>query len=240
MESQAAPASNGLKTVADTIVAPKEAFAAIRIAPTWGWAFVIALVFSVAGSYLTIPALTHAMTAGWPAVVAQNPQMQQLTPEQQQHQLALVLTFVRFGWVALLVMLPFFLLLQTVLLALFNALGRGSGTFKQYWAAAANIAVPGFAFNSVVAAVITLARGPESFVTIKSLQTAMPSLAMLAPDAGVKLTAALATVNPFSIWGAVLAAIALTVIGRVPRLQAWLAAALWLALPALFTFATAR
>lgn len=240
MESQVTPAANGLKTVADTIVAPSEAFAEIRAVPTWGWALLVSLALSMLGSYLMVPALSHAMTAGWPALIAQNPQLAQLTPEQQQRQLELALKFVQLGWMALLVMLPFFLLLQTVLLAVFNALGRGAGSFKQYWAAAVNISVPAFALYSLVGAVIAIARGPESFASLRSVQTSLPSLALLAPDAGVKVTAALATVNPFSIWGAVLAALALLVIGRVPRLQAVLAAVLWLALPALFSFATAR
>ena len=240
MESQVTPAANGLKTVADTIVAPSDAFAEIRAVPTWGWALLISLALSMLGSYLMVPALSHAMTAGWPTLVAQNPQLAQLTPDQQQRQLALALKFVQLGWMALIVMLPFFLLLQTVLLAVFNALGRGSGSFKQYWAAAVNISVPAFALYSLVGAIIAIARGPESFVTLKSVQTSLPSLALLAPDAGVKLSAALAVVNPFSIWGAVLAALALLVIGRVPRLQAVLAAVLWIALPALFAFATAR
>ena len=38
-----APRPSGLKTALDTIVSPKEAFESIRVAPTWGWAIVIAV-----------------------------------------------------------------------------------------------------------------------------------------------------------------------------------------------------
>lgn len=240
MESQSVPAANGLKTLVDTIIAPKEAFESLRTAPTWGWAFIIGVPLAMLGSYLTVPAMSHALTAAWPTMVAHNPQLAQLTPAQQQTQLALVLKFAQFGWIALLFMMPFFMLLQALLLTVFNALGHGSGTFKQYWAAAVNISVPAFALYSIVAAVIGLARGPESFSSQSSFYSLMPSLALFAPDGGIKLTAALSTINPFSIWGAVLAALALLVIGRTPRLQAILAGALWLLIPTLFSFATAR
>ena len=240
MDSVEAPQANGLKTMVDTIVSPNDAFASIRSVPTWGWAFLVTLVLGVVGSILITPATTHALAAGWPTLVAQNPQLQQLTPAQQQTQLNFVLKFAQFAWIGIIFFTPFVLLLQTLLLAVFNALGHGEGKFKHYWAASANIAVPSFALYSIVAAVIAMARGADSFNSLRSMQTSLPSLAMLAPDASIKLTAALATINPFSIWGAVLATIALLTIGRVSRVQAWLAGVLWIALPALFTFATAR
>jgi hypothetical protein len=146
----------------------------------------------------------------------------------------------QYGWVSLLVAVPFFTLLQALLLTVFNGLGRGSGTFQQYWSAAVNISVPSFGLSSLIAGVITVARGAESFTSIRSLQMSMPSLAWFAPDAGIKVTAALASITPFSLWGAGLAVLALLAIGRVPKLQAWLTGVLWIAIPALFAFATAR
>ncbi len=46
-----APRPNGLKTALDTIVAPKDAFESLRSAPTWGWAFLLALVLYAGANY---------------------------------------------------------------------------------------------------------------------------------------------------------------------------------------------
>ena len=54
------PKANGLKTALDTIIAPKEAFETLRVAPTWGWAFALTLVLYAIGTYLLTPALVHA------------------------------------------------------------------------------------------------------------------------------------------------------------------------------------
>jgi hypothetical protein len=240
MDSAAASKANGFKTAVDTIVAPKEAFEAIRVTPTWGLALLATLLLVAVASFLMIPAFQHAMTAGWPEMIAQNPRLAELTPQQQQTQLNISLKILQFSWTFVVIGIPILLLLQSLVMTVFNALGRGSGSFKQYWAAACNIAVPTAGLGTAIAAVIILLRGVDSFTSMRSVQAAMPSLAMLAPSASVKLTALLATITPFSLWAAGLTIGAMTVIGRVPRLQAWLAAVIWLLLPALFAFATAR
>jgi hypothetical protein len=68
----------------------------------------------------------------------------------------------------------------------------------------------------------------------------MLSLAWLAPGSGPKLLALLGAFTPFTLWAAWLNVKALTVIGRVPQVHAWLAAALSILLPALFAVAFAR
>ena len=42
--------ANGLKTALDMIIAPKEAFEQLRVAPTWGWALLILLVLYAVAS----------------------------------------------------------------------------------------------------------------------------------------------------------------------------------------------
>jgi len=52
--------ANGLKTAIDTIIAPKEAFEAIRNAPTWFWALAISIVITMIGGYLSFQGINGA------------------------------------------------------------------------------------------------------------------------------------------------------------------------------------
>jgi hypothetical protein len=238
VESQA-PQANGLKTVLDTIVAPKEAFESIRVIPTWGWALAIAVLLTAVSSYLTVPAVQHAMAAGWNEIVAQSPRLAQLTPSQQQAQLALSQKIAAFSWVFVIIFVPIYCLIEAVIMLIFDKLGRGQGSYAKYFAASCNIAVPAAGLGSIVNATIVLMRGPESFNTMQSVQSAVPSLAMLIPATG-KLSAFLATFTPFTIWATGLSILAMLVIGRVPKLQAWLAGIVLFLVPSLIAVAGAR
>lgn len=228
-----APQANPLKTVFDTIVAPKEAFESIRLVPTWGWALAIGIVLSVAGTYLLAPALQHAMAAEWPATVAKSPQLAQMTPAQQQAQLAVGQKVIGFSWVFVLFALPIFALVQALVMLVFDKIGHGEGTFTKYFAAVANISVPA-SLGPVVAGVIATLRGPNSFESMSATQTAMPTLALLAPGASPKLAAFLGVMTPFSLWATGLVIAAMLIVGRVGKIPAWLAGLVLLIVPALF------
>ena len=229
--------ANAFKTIVDTIVAPKEAFEAIRVAPTWGWALAITILLAAISSFLIVPALQHAMTVSYPAMIANNPQLAGLTPAQQQMQLGFIEKTLNFSWIFVVVGVAFLTLVSAAIMTLFNALGSGEGSFGKYWAAAANISVPAAGLAAILTLVIVMARGADSFSSMQSIQGAMPSLALLAPGAGTKLTAFLAGFSPFTIWAAALNIVAMLTIGRVPRLQAWLAGIVILVIAPLFALA---
>ena len=237
VESTAKP--NGLKTVWDTIVAPKEALESLRIAPTWGWAIFLVLVLITLSSYLITPAIIHGMTADWPNIVAKNPQLSAQTPQQQQAGLALITRFTAFGWIFTPLFVIFGALIGTVVLVIFNAVGHGTGSFVQYWAAQWNISIV-TAIAYVAVAVIVLARGADSFSSAADVQSAMPSLAMLVPTSAVKLHAFLSVFTVFGIWAAGLEIAALRIIGKLGTVPAWLGGSLTLIVIALFTAAVAR
>jgi hypothetical protein len=232
------PKANGLKTVVDTIVAPKEAFESIRIVPSWGWALLITIVITLVASYLTISAVLHAMAADWPSIVAKSPALSGQTAAQQQAALAMAQKFTSLGWIFSPIFVLIGVLIGTIIMAIFNALGRGDGTFGKYWAAQCNISVV-VAIGSLILAVIVLLRGPDSFTTTQSVQDAMPNLGILVPGTG-KLHAFFAVFTPFTIWATGLVIAALTIVGRVPRLQAWLGGILTLVLPGLIAAAFAH
>ncbi len=235
-----APRANGLKTLFDTIVAPKEAFESIRIVPTWGWALLVAIILTAIGSYLITPAIQHAIAADWPHQVASNPQLAAASPERQQAALAISQKFIAYTWVIVIFGVPIICLIEAVVMLIFNALGRGQGSFAKYWAASCNIAVIGGGISAVVNAIVVSLRGAESFNSPQSVQQAIPSLAMVVPNASTKVTALLASVTPFTIWATALAITAMLVIGRVGKVQAWLAGIIMFVIPALFAVMGAK
>ncbi len=234
------PKANGLKTVVDTIVAPKEAFESIRIAPTWGWALLIAILAGVIASYLMTPALVHAYPGTFAQQAANDPRIASMSQEQQQTVMAFGEKTLSFGWIFVIFAIPFGALIAAVIMLVFDKIGHGQGSFAQYWAVACNVGVPVFALGTLVAAIIVLVRGADSFGTIQAVQQATPSLAMLVPGAGVKLTAFLAAITIFALWGLGLNVAAMRIVGRVAAVPAWLAGLAILLIPALFAVAGAK
>jgi Yip1 domain len=235
LESTETPKANGLKTAIDIVIAPKEAFEALRVSPTWGWAFLITTVLAVVAYFVMMPASLHGMAGD----IAKNPQFQQLPPDQLQKTTEMSKAFFPIGAVALPIVLLFFSLIEALIMLLFNALGRGSGTFKTLWASSVNIGII-YGISQIVGMAVVLLRGVDSFSSMTEVQQAVPSLALLVPSGGVKLVAFLATVTPFSIWSVVLVAMTMTIVARVPKVQAWLAAILCWVLPALLAVVFAK
>ncbi len=232
--------SNGLKTAIDIIIAPKEALEAIRSQPTWFWAFAISVVLAMAAGYLVIPANQHALTADFPNMVAKSPALAGLSADDQQKALGNILKFSAFGFLAWIFIVPIANLISAAVMTLFNALGRGEGSFGKYWAVACNIGVIGFGIYSILLAGVVLARGADSFNSPQALQGAIPSLAMLAPPDEVKLATALTYFNPLTLWATGLTIMAMLTVGRVPKLQAWLAGIVLFLIPLLFTVPFAK
>jgi len=204
-----------MQTLIDVIVAPVAAFERLRTAPTWGLAFIIATVAYTIALYLMMPATIHAIQASWPAMVAQNPRLAAASPAEQQQGLAITVAVLHWAWLAGLIGTPVAILITSVIMLIFNAIGRGSASFAMLWAASANIAVPTVAIGGIVVAVIVLLRGADSFTTSTSIAAASPSLAWLVPTANVKLQAFLSALNVFEIWGGILLYLAMRTTAKV-------------------------
>jgi len=217
VESQAAPQPSGLATVLNVFVAPRDAFSTLRDNPMWGWAFIIATVLGVIGSLLSGPATAHAVQTGMAAQMAHDPQFAQMTPDKQKQVIGFAEMGVRLAWILTPVYLLIVALIQTVLMLVANAIGRGTATFKQLWAAAVHISVITFGVLFIFNGLITMLRGPQSYPNTAALAAALPSAAWAAPHGGVKTVAFLSAINPFSLWGLFLLATALLVIGRVSK-----------------------
>jgi hypothetical protein len=235
---------SGLANVVDIIIAPNAAFERIRQVPVWGWAFLVACLLGIAGSLLVGPAVLHAMETSMPAQLAASDAMSKLSPEQQQKQIATIMsfskTFAKFYWVVIPPALLLIGLVQGVIMLIANAATRGDGTFKKYYALSITVAVVGSGLSSLVLGVIALVRGADSFETTSSVSSALPSLALLAPGAKGALGGFLGAVNVFYLWATALLALGMSRVGRIPRGAAWATAIIMLLLTACFAAFGAR
>lgn len=231
---------SGLSTVLNTIASPKEAFESLRVAPTWGWAFLIAAVLGAIGTFLLLPAIQHSAEITFAAQAATDPRFASMTADQLAAAKRIQAIIINFSPFFVVIGLAITLLIQTVIMLIFNIIGRGTGSFKTLWAAATNIAVPVFGIGTIIVGVIALVRGADAFTTQQSVQQVMPSLAMIAPHTSAKLTAFLSTFTPFSLWGAALIILAMLNVARVRPAIAWTTAILGLLLGAGIAAAFAR
>lgn len=220
VDSSKMPEANGLSTVIDTIVSPKEAFERLAVSPTWGWALIVSVVLPVVAYFVMIPAIQHGMIGDLAKQAATNPQIAQMTPQQR----ARITSFVPFFVVIAPLGVFFFVFLQTIVMSVFNAIGRGQAGFGNLWAASMNICVL-YGIGQIVTAIVVFLRGPDSFNSAGEVQRGLPSLASIAPaGADVHLVAFLATVNPIVIWAIVLVSMAMRYTAKVAAGPAWGAA----------------
>jgi hypothetical protein len=211
--------ANGLVTVADVITAPRDAFQTLRLSPMWGWAFIIAAVLTAIGQYLGTPATIHAIQASWPAQVAASPQLAGASAQAQQNALNISTSVIRIAWLFAPVIVLIGAFIASIIMLIFRSMGGDAG-YKQLWCAAMNIAVVSAGIGSLLNGLIAVVRGPASYSSTADAYRAIPSLAWLAPHAGVKLSAFLAGFGVVNIWAAVLTAMAMVYVARTSKATA--------------------
>ena len=230
----------GLSNVVDIIITPGAAFARIRQVPTWGWALLAASAFGIVGFLLALPASMHALEVAGPALYGTNPAVTQLPPDKQP---AMIERMISVGRIVIEIqsfLVPIFLLLgglfSALVMTIANAISRGDGNFKRFFALALTVSVVS-AIGLLLNGVIALVRGPASYETMQSVQGSLPSLALLAPGAGHKLAAFLSVLNITAIWATVLTALGMVAVGRIKPPIAWSAAIVMLLAGAAFASA---
>jgi hypothetical protein len=235
---------SGLLNVADIIIAPTAAFDRLRQAPTWFWAFVAASLLAIAGSLLAQPGMQHALEVSLPAQLAGDPNVAKLPPEQQQKQIAAAMGMMRVmtqvGWI----LVPFSImitgLIQALILTVTNAIAKGDGDFKKFFALSVTVSVVGTGLYYIVYALIVVMRGSSAFDSMTALQTAVPGLGLLVPGAHGWLAGFLSAFNIFFLWATALLALGTMRIGHVSRGAAWTASLVLLVFYALFAAFGAR
>ena len=239
METEARRGSfNGaVSTVLDMIVAPRDAFEKIRATPTWFWAYLIAVVLTMAGTILMAPAVKHAMSAGLPAQLAAMPNIAKLPPDQQQAQIAKImqinLLIADFTWLITIVAIPLIVVIQSLVMALANGIGKGDGTFRRFWSLGMNVAVPG-GIGVLLTAFIVLIRGADSFSRAADVQTSMPNLGMLVPGGPHILAGFLSGISVIVLWQTALIGFGMIETAKIAKPVAWATAGLMLVTIAAF------
>ncbi|MBV8284314.1 MAG: YIP1 family protein [Candidatus Eremiobacteraeota bacterium] len=225
-ERAEAPKGDGLKTTLDIVVAPKDAFERLRTAPTWGWACAIAIVLLIAGYFMQRSAQLHAAIGTMQHMMATNSLFANMTDAEKQKAIENAAhpgpIATAFGVIGVVVSLFFAVLINSVALLLGNALGRGTASFSQLWAGSMNFAVPTFGLNYLILGTICLILGADHFVNSGDLFRAVPGLAMLFPSSHGFIGAFLFGINVFTLWGFVLNATMLRVVGGVKGAVAWI------------------
>jgi Yip1 domain len=232
--------ANGLTTVVNVLTSPREAFETLRIAPTWGWAFVIAFALAAIGQYFATPATMHAVQATFSQQAASNPQLAGMTPEQQQRALNISLSFVRFAWLFTPVSILIVALVTSIVMLVFKAIGRGDATFKQLWCASMNVCVVSVGVYGLLAGLIALVRGAATYNSTQDAFKSVPGLTWLAPHAGLKATAFLSAFNVAGLWAALLIALAMVYVAKTSKLNGAICAVVSLCLTGAFLAWTAR
>ncbi|GAC1501701.1 MAG: hypothetical protein NVS1B14_06220 [Vulcanimicrobiaceae bacterium] len=232
---------SGLTTALNVILAPRKAFETLRIAPMWGWAFLIALVLGIIGSYLALPAQMHALHPTLVHLLATDPRMAHLPDAQRAQQMVMSESIGRYS--ALLappLVLLFICIIATAIFLIFNAAAHGRGTFTTLWASTMNVGVVGFGLYQLVNGILAVVRGPNGYNSTLDSLLSMPSLAWLVPHAAPKTIGFLAGFNPFTIWVFLLNILLLTIVARLAQGPAYIASALLLIVGSLFTMFAAR
>lgn len=231
-EPMTAPKGNGLTTALDIVVSPADAFARLRVVPTWGYAFLIAAVLGMIGTFLGSAASEHAAIASIPATMAKNTTVAAMTPEKRQaivdQQIGIAKAISKFNFAFFPVILLVIALLQSVYLLIFNAIVRGDGNFKKYWALAINISIVGIGLATLILGVIELIRGPEAFNSQSDLFNALPSLAWIVPGSTGFVHGMLVSFSVFGLWATGLFALGLIGIARIKPAQAYVGAGIML------------
>ncbi len=218
MESTAPAAkAGGLSTVINTIAAPSDAFETLRVAPTWGWACLIAIVLMLVGTYLQGPAARHAGQESMKHAVTTNSIFANLTPEKKDQMVAQAGRPSVASYITPVLTVFVIVFFNTLFTLIANAVGRGQADFKRLWAGSMNIAVPTIGLGAVVIGIITMLRGPDSFDSLAQIIRATPSLAYLVPNAPFALGVFLAGISIFSLWGMFLNATMLRAMAKTSR-----------------------
>lgn len=227
---------NGFKTMLDTIIAPTEAFEALRIKPTWVIAFITVIVCFIVGTLLSREAAQHAGVAAVQHMIAPGGLManssdlaKQQALENAQHppswQMILNIVFAVIG-------IAISFVFNALFMWIANAAGKGDRGFGTYFAASANIAVPSQGLAQLAIGIIARIRGADAYNSTLDLYRSLPGLGMLHLPGYVG--AALTAISVFSLWGLVLSAMMLRTTGHVKGAPVWIFPTLVLVIGALF------
>lgn len=241
VEAASAPSTrSGLAVLWDVIVAPSDAFAALRVRQTWIWAFVAICVLGIAGAWLQLSAGEHLTRAIFTQNPTHDPRIASMTPAQRAQVMGFSILWQKVGTFLYPIGAIIAILYGALICLIANAAGKGDATFGRLFAFVANIAVVRLGLGVFVVGVLTALRGPTAFFTTRDLLLVLPSLGWLVPATNAKLAVFMAVFNPFQIWTFVLIGLGLPIVARIGRTPAFIAAAVLVLTETVINIATVK
>ncbi len=212
---------HGAQTALNTVIAPRDAFVTLRSFPTWAWAYLIVVVLALIGQFLAIPAAQHIFEVTMPVSLEHNKQILAMPEAQRSKVIAQQLAFGKIIAYLALVVVPIIALLialiQAAVLTAVNAMVRGTGRFKNFWALCINVEIVGYGISYIVLGGIAAARGAGSFNNQQDFYAVIPSLGWIIPSTAKQASVFLQTINVFMMWAGVLLALGAGIIGGFSR-----------------------
>lgn len=213
-----------LAVISDTIVQPAVAFQIIKNRARWGTAFGMVLLLTLVGAILGGPAQHNADVSVLQQQFATTTDYVSYT-QSGRDTLVADTAHPSFWHDVATGGIVFAIGIATALLAAFalwllSLLLKHRGSFKAFFAAMVHVAIVGTALSAICSGVVTLIAGASQFTSYERIDRAMPTLALLAPNAKGWLEVALSAVTPFALWSSALQAIALFTIAATSKKQA--------------------
>lgn len=221
VSAPAASKAGGLSNVLGVIAAPSEAFESLGIAPTWGWAFVIALVLMLAGAYLQSPGSRHMSVAITQHMAANSTLLANMSDADKQKMIERAGKPSVMSYVMQPVILFLAVFLNTLVMLAGNAAGKGTADFKRLWAGSMNIAVPTMGIGLLVTGIIMAMKGPDAFNSTVDMLRVIPGLGMLASGLPPVAAAFFGAITVFTLWGVYLNATMLQRMAKTSAGVAW-------------------
>ena len=236
---------SAFSTLAATLIAPEEAFAAIRERPQWRWALVVTIVLGALGWALVTPASRHVLEVMSAAQLANDPHIASLPPAQAAAETkrlaAMAASVASYSWLLEVFIVPIMILFEAAILLGVRTLSGGTATFAQLFSLTAHVQFIGTGIGTlIVGIVVALHPSAAAYQSQTAFVNAIPTAAWLAPGAGAKVLAFLTAFTPFSIWATVILALGLVAVAAFRRTLAWTTAIALLVLSGAWAAAFAR
>jgi Yip1 domain len=223
-----------LAVVWDVIVAPRSAFATIRERPRWLIAYLVSCVLFLVGAVLKMPASVRIEQNTFENAIVNHPNWA-LPPDEQQAMIARVVAHNHQFEAAL----PVFIILGVAQLALILwivlAFVKGHTRYSEMFALVMNVWIVNVGLSGLYFGIAVALITGTGYQLPQHPNDVVPSVALLAPNAGPKLRAFLSSFDVFELWSIALLALGFQIIGRVSR-----ATAIWTAIVPLVIGAATR
>ncbi len=201
----------------DTIVAPHAAFSALRERPRWLIAYLMTCALGTLGAFLQTPAGVRIAVAELQRRIATDPNLSGMAADRQHALLDQATTIQQYAWVGYPIIVIVVVAFMAAVFLIVRAIGKGDAGYSQFFALAAHVAIVGFGVAYLYIGLIVAIKGAAAFDSPRDLLSTLPSLAWLAPEAGAKLYAFLASFSVFAVWSAFLTMLGLEIVARVSR-----------------------